>query len=173
MADTLDGLIAQMPTDARRSRPDPQRRYSEAFTPPSDGAVIPTSHGDRPFSGPSSPWGVDLEVRRDGEEAVATTTLDAAHEGAPGRSHGGIVAGVFDDVFGFLLPIHQVAAFTGELTVRYLAPTPLHVPLEFRVRLDRREGRKLVMSGEGTAGDLCFARATAVFISPNEAPTEA
>ena len=45
----------------------------------------------------------------------------AAHEGAPGRSHGGVVAGLFDDVFGFVLDVVQEPAFTGELTIRYVA----------------------------------------------------
>ena len=80
------------------------------------------SYDERPFSGRSSPWGVDLEVHRHGDEIEAILTLRAAHEGAPDRSHGGIVAGLFDDVFGFVLDVVQEAAFTGELTIRYEAP---------------------------------------------------
>jgi len=93
-------------------------------------------------------------VRRDGEEAVATLTRSAAHEGAPGRSHGGIVAALFDDVYGFVLNIVGKSAFTGELSVRYEAGVPIGVPLECRVRLAERDGRKLYMSGElSTIGD--------------------
>ena len=90
-----------------------------------DGGVVGT-YDDRPFSGRSSPWGLDLEVHRHGDEIVGVLELGAAHEGAPGRSHGGIVAALFDDVFGFVLGILQEPAFTGELTVRYVRPTPLH-----------------------------------------------
>ena len=32
---------------------------------------------------------------------------------------------------------------TGELTVRYLAPTPIHEPLEFRARVEQVDGRKI------------------------------
>lgn len=133
---------------------------------PADGDVM-TSYEERPVSGRSSPWGLDLEVRREGDDAVARLTLRAAHEGAPGRSHGGIVAALFDDVFGFVLTIHAQPAFTGEITVRYRAGTPVGRPLECRVRLDRRDGRKLHMSGELLDVDTGTVVATshAVFIA--------
>ncbi len=87
---------------------------------------------------------------RDGDDAVAAVTLRAAHEGAPMRSHGGIVAALFDDVFGFVLGFHSLPAFTGELTIRYEAGVPIGVPLECRVRLTEQKGRKLLMAGELT-----------------------
>lgn len=111
-----------------------------------DGVV--GSYDDRPFSGRSSPWGLDLEVHRHGDEIVGLLELGAAHEGAPGRSHGGIVAALFDDVFGFVLGILQEPAFTGELTVRYVRPTPLHRPLACCGRLGERIGRKIWIEGE-------------------------
>lgn len=130
------------------------------------------SFDDRPISGRAAPYGLDLSVVRDGEEAVGFVTLGAAHEGAPGRSHGGIVSALFDDVFGFVLTIEQQAAFTGTLTIRYEQGVPIGFPLECRVRLDHREGRKLFMSGElstgatdGNAEPDVVTRATAIFIS--------
>ena len=56
---------------------------------PADGAEL-TSFDERPISGRASPWGLDLHIRRVGDEIVTHLTLGAAHEGAPGRSHGGI-----------------------------------------------------------------------------------
>ncbi len=91
--------------------------------------------------------------------------MRAAHEGAPGRSHGGIVAALFDDVFGFMLSILSQPAFTGELSIRYEASVPIGVPLECRARLGEREGRKLFMTGELTAHGGVVARSTATFIS--------
>ena len=97
----------------------------------------------------------------------------AAHEGAPGRSHGGIVAGLFDDVFGFVLDVIQEAAFTGELTIRYEAPTPLHRPIACRGRLARRDGRKLHIEGElvdvETDGQPVVARGRGLFIAVDPA----
>ena len=126
-----------------------------------------TSYDERPISGRSSPWGLDIEVRRDGEEVVAAFTLRAAHEGAPGRSHGGIVAALFDDVYGFVLQMRAEVAFTGELWLRYEAGVPIGEPLSCRVRLDRQDGRKLYMTGEltvVTTGQV-LTRSTATFIA--------
>jgi hypothetical protein len=68
-----------------------------------------------------------------------------------------------------VLDVVQEAAFTGELTIRYEAPTPLHRPIACRGRLARREGRKLFIEGElvdlTTEDQPVVARARATFIS--------
>jgi acyl-coenzyme A thioesterase PaaI-like protein len=102
---------------------------------------------------------------RQGDEIVATCTLRAAHEGAPGRSHGGVVAALFDDVYGFLLTLVAEPAFTGELSLRYEAGVPLGVPLECRVRIAERAGRKLFMEGELTAAGEVVTRSKATFVT--------
>jgi hypothetical protein len=79
---------------------------------------------------------IELDVRYDDDEVVADVVLQRAFEGAPGRAHGGIVAAAFDDVTGFVIGMLQEPAFTGELTVRYLAPVPVDEHLEIRARLD-------------------------------------
>lgn len=115
-------------------------------------------------SGRHNPLGIGVNPRRVGDEVVADVTLGAAFEGAPGRAHGGIVAAIFDDVLGYLLSLNQIPAFTGELTVRYLAPTPIGLPLEIRSRLLQREGRRIFCEGEATSADGRIATATATFI---------
>lgn len=124
-----------------------------------------STYDERPVSGRSSPWGLDLEVRRQGDEVVAHVTFRAAHEGAPDRSHGGIVAALFDDVYGFVLALQRQPAFTGELSVRYEAPVPIGAPLECRVRMESAHGRKLYMVGELYDGDAVLARSKATFIT--------
>ena len=47
-----------------------------------------------------------------------------------------------DETIGGLLPILGTMAFTGELTLRYRAPCPMGVPLEFRAWLVERDGRR-------------------------------
>jgi acyl-coenzyme A thioesterase PaaI-like protein len=118
-------------------------------------------------SGPANPMGVAVSLHRDGDDAVARTSLGAAFEGAPGRAHGGIVAAIFDDTMGLVLKIVSTPAYTGELTIRYLAPTPVGEELEFRARLARREGRKLHMEAEAyrVADGTTLATAKAVFIA--------
>ena len=163
VATTLDGLTAELSQGQRRSRSEVSRE-GEWASPPVDGATL-TSYDERPVSGRSSPWGLDLHIRREGDDAVADLTLRAAHEGAPGRSHGGVVAALFDDLFGFVLSFHSQPAFTGELTVRYEAGVPIGVPLQCRVRLHERDGRKLFMVGELLDEGRVVARCRATFIA--------
>ena len=130
------------------------------------------SYEYRPFSGVSSPWSVDPDIRRSGNGVAATVTFGAAHEGAPERCHGGIVAGLFDDILGSVLSVTGDGGFTGELTVRYSAAVPLHRLLHCTGRVDRREGRKIFMVGEMFDGDLLLSTARAVFIQPRQADTQ-
>ncbi len=161
----LDALVAELEGHPVRHRAD-ERPEGDWDPPPDDGAAM-ESYDERPISGRASPWGLDLDVRREGDEAVARVTLRPAHEGAPGRSHGGIVAALFDDVFGFVLSLRSQPGFTGEISVRYVAGTPIGVPLECRVRATGQERRKLYMSGELTdARDgSVVATSTATFIT--------
>jgi len=167
VATTLEKLTARLDEGSPRQRRQ-EDRTERWLAPVLDGGRMVT-YDERPFSGRSSPWGVDLEVHRHHDEIEAILTLRAAHEGAPGRSHGGIVAGLFDDVFGFVLDVVHEAAFTGELTIRYEAPTPLHRPIACRGRLARRDGRKLYIEGElvdlETEGQPVVARGKGLFIT--------
>jgi acyl-coenzyme A thioesterase PaaI-like protein len=120
---------------------------------------------DRAVGGGSNPTSVELDVRFEGADVVADVVLHRAFEGAPGRAHGGIVAAAFDDVTGFVIAQLQEPAFTGELTVRYLAPVPVDEPLELRTRLDGRERRKLFISGEARADGKVIATCRAIYIT--------
>ncbi|MCP3857601.1 MAG: PaaI family thioesterase [Actinomycetia bacterium] len=131
--------------------------------PPAQGESL-SSGLLRPVYGPANPFGLPYEPRVDGHDAVTTVTLGAAHEGAPGRSHGGIVAALFDDLFGFVLDIEQTIAFTGWLRVTYRGPVPINEPVEYRARLRGREGRKLSMTGEARYDGEVVIEADALFI---------
>jgi acyl-coenzyme A thioesterase PaaI-like protein len=120
---------------------------------------------DRAVGGHGNPTGIELEVWPEGDEVVAKVVLRRAFEGAPGRAHGGIVAAAFDDVTGFIIGGLQEPAFTGELTVRYLAPVPVDEPLEIRARLDGRERRKLFISADMRAGETPVATCRAIYIT--------
>jgi acyl-coenzyme A thioesterase PaaI-like protein len=122
-------------------------------------------HFDECFvSGRWNPLGIGVEVFRDGDGVQAEVVLGTAFEGAPGRSHGGIVAAMFDDVMGYLLTVHEIPAFTGELTVRYLKPTPMGTTLHFDARIIHRDGRRLLTEASCIADDITVATATATFI---------
>jgi acyl-coenzyme A thioesterase PaaI-like protein len=169
LSEVLEGITAELWPAAPRTRGEhsfaerqvtdyPQGRFDHDFD-------------DRPVSGRSSPWGLDLELHRHGDEIEALVTLRAAHEGAPNRSHGGVVAALFDDVFGFVLGVLHEPAFTGDLYVRYAAPVPLHRRLACRVGLVERSGRKLLMRGElrDVEADQVVATGKATFIAVDPA----
>jgi acyl-coenzyme A thioesterase PaaI-like protein len=120
--------------------------------------------GDRAVGGESNPTSVELAVSYEGGEVVAEVVLRRAFEGAPGRAHGGIVAAAFDDVTGFVIGMLREPAFTGELTVRYLAPVPVEETLVMRARLDGRERRQLFISADAHAGDQLVATCRAIYI---------
>jgi acyl-coenzyme A thioesterase PaaI-like protein len=165
LTETLAGLANRLGGQPSRSRaPEP---FDDAWDQPLPPGELPRAYGDRPISGPASPWGLDLDIHRHGDEIEARLTLGAAHEGAPGRSHGGVVAALFDDVFGFVLGIMGQPAFTGRLEIRYVKATPLHRLLSCRVRAVGREGRKIPMEGElvDVETDEVLARSSAVFIA--------
>lgn len=165
VVEQIDAVLPQIESSPPRRRlPENMKRGLFEGAPP-DGARI-DHFPDCVISGHANPLGVAIVVHREGDEAVARVTLGPAFEGAPGRAHGGVVAGIFDDVLGNVLTIVEQPAFTGELTIRYLAPTPLGVELEFRGRLIRREGRKLWIEGECTAPEgTKVAQAAGLFIA--------
>ncbi len=156
LAEFARETVAELRAGARRDRASALR--AEALFAIGDTGVLevrPAGTGD-PFSvmadravaGRANPTAAEIDVRYDGEEAVATVTFGAAFEGAPGRAHGGIVAAVFDDVTGYVLRVAGTPAFTGRIAITYHAPTPIGVPLEFRSRLAGREGRRLVITAD-------------------------
>jgi acyl-coenzyme A thioesterase PaaI-like protein len=172
LVERLDELTARLTDGPPRSRePGTFQRGDDWGAAPDQ--VVLTGFDDRPVSGRSSPLGLEPLIRREGDEIVAEVTLHSAHEGAPGRSHGGVVAALFDDIYGFVLSLTRTPAFTGELTIRYEAGTPLHEPLTCRVRLAEQVGRKLHMTGELTtaAGQVCVrSRATFIAIDTSRIP---
>jgi acyl-coenzyme A thioesterase PaaI-like protein len=131
---------------APRRRPDDGMARDLAARP-DDGDEI-EHFADCPISGAANPFSFDMEARRDGDEAVIDVTLGAGHEGAPGRAHGGIVAAFFDDAFGFLVGITGLPTYAGELTIRFVRPTPVTEPMVARCWMGAREGRRQHVHGE-------------------------
>ncbi len=173
VASTLEQLTAQLVEGEPRFRDPATFGASVRKNLPAtraDGEAI-YSFDDRPISGRASPWGIDLDVQQHGDEIRAFVTLRAAHEGAPRRAHGGIVAALFDDVLGFVLGMVHVPAFTGELALRFEAATPLHRPLVCRARMTKLEGRKLYTTAEliDVESNDVLVTATATFITVDPA----
>lgn len=125
---------------------------------------------DRAVAGRANPTSIEFEIGDAGDEVVARFRLRRAFEGAPGRAHGGLVAAAFDDVTGWIIGRLREPAFTGELWVRFQAPVPVETDLEIRTRLADRDGRKLYITAEMTAGDqvVAICRATYITVDPTK-----
>ena len=164
--DALAAITTTANELARRVDETPRRDRLALMRQRPDASVLGgRGFEDRAVGGRSNPTSVELEVRYDNDDVVADVVLRRAFEGAPGRAHGGIVAAAFDDVTGFVIGKLQEPAFTGELTVRYLAPVPVDETLEIRARLDGRERRKLFISAELHAGEAVVATCRAIYIT--------
>ncbi|MFP5069385.1 PaaI family thioesterase [Pseudonocardia nantongensis] len=96
---------------------------------------------------------------------VGEFVAGSAHQGAPGLAHGGVLATAMDELFGALQHHLDETYVTGELGTRYRAPVPLGTPLHLAARIDRRDGRKLFVSGEGRLGGRVAVTATALFLA--------
>jgi acyl-coenzyme A thioesterase PaaI-like protein len=123
-------------------------------------------HDRGPIVGLANPMAAPLDLRLDLDANVVRgrATYGAAHEGAPGLLHGGILAAAFDELLGYATSFSGHPGMTRELTVRYERPTPLHVELVFTGRLERSEGRKLFVSAECEANGVRTSTALGVFI---------
>ena len=78
----------------------------------------------------------------------ARITCPADHEGGPGVAHGGWTAAALDEVLGHYSLLQGQMAVTATLTVDFLKPVPIELPLEARAWLEKREGSKIYISGE-------------------------
>jgi acyl-coenzyme A thioesterase PaaI-like protein len=97
---------------------------------------------------------------------VAEVTLDKAFAGPPGAVHGGVLAGLFDEVVGAAAGAAAPGrvAVTGKLTVRYRTPTPLRTPLRIEATVTRRSSRLLPVTATCTAEGATTATAEALMV---------
>lgn len=88
-----------------------------------------------------------LRLQRDDTGRMATDlVLGAAYEGPPGQVHGGMCALVLDHLLGATAHRPGQPAFTGTLTLRYVAPTPLG-KLRAESWVEREDSRKTFTEG--------------------------
>jgi len=120
---------------------------------------------DSIVAGASNPMGLAAQLWRDGDVACMRVTLGKAFEGAPGRAHGGVVAALLDEVMGLMNVIHGAMAYTAQLDITYLAPTPVGEPIIARAWLARQDNRKQFVEATLHANDHLVASAKALFIS--------
>jgi acyl-coenzyme A thioesterase PaaI-like protein len=117
-----------------------------------------------PVVGPLNAIAPPITFKFDGERLSGTGTLPAPYTGPPGAVHGGVVALVFDELLGAVNACFGLGAYTGTLTIRYEALTPIGRELAFDSWVDRSEGRKVFTVGTIRADGVVTARAEGVFI---------
>jgi len=80
--------------------------------------------------------------------------------------HGGYVISAFDDLLGVAQAASGVAGFTGTLSVRLHAGTPLHRRIDYEAGVASQEGSKVVAWGKSYLEGQLLAEAEGVFIEP-------
>ena len=120
---------------------------------------------DSIVAGAANPMGLAAQLWRDGDVACVRVTRGKAFEGAPGRAHGGVIAALLDEVMGLMNVIHGAMAFTAQLDITYVAPTPVGEPIIARAWLARRDNRKQFVEATLHADDVLGASAKALFIT--------
>lgn len=154
--------------------PSHDSRYRDEHRPSADGTrrVQPNANGTHPLVGPRNPIAPPIVLSLDGDVVYGDVVYDVRVEGLPGLVQGGFIAAAFDVMLGQGVAISGQGGMTGSLSVRYLAPTPLYVPLRYEARFDRRDGRKTFAKAllrRCDDGTVC-AEAEGVFISPRVTP---
>lgn len=140
--------------------------WAERARPYPEGAVLPPHHERCLGCGPDNPHGPHLRVSRRGDGVVAEHVFDNRHMGAPGVVHGGAVATVLDDLFGFLPYLVGTPAVTRQLTVDYLSPVLVGVTYRMEARVTSREDRKFFVAASlSDLDERTVATSTAVFIT--------
>jgi len=156
--------IESLAGDLRRrldALPDKRGTGSLAMSPLPDGALVERS----PVSGRGNPLAPPLTYSFDGETTHAWTVFSAAYEGPPGGVHGGCVAAAFDEILGVAQIAGNAAGFTGTLTVRYHALTPVGRRVDYEAGLGARDGRKMTVWARSTADGELVADAEGLFIA--------
>lgn len=148
------------------SRPDDYFARRATDPRPPDGAEL-IAFGDRTFSGAANVFAAEVDMRRVGDAVRATVLFGPAFESAPGRTHGGAVCALADDVMGYLMIALGVAAYTAKLEVTYRAGVPIDTPLWFTATERERHERKLYCDLTVTPQaepDTLFATAEGLFV---------
>jgi acyl-coenzyme A thioesterase PaaI-like protein len=120
------------------------------------------------ISGPYNPLAAPVSMSTEDGKAIGTARFGLAYEGPPGGVHGGVVAGVWDQVLAFAAMVHGSPGPTASLTTHYRAVTPLHTDLRFEAWVERTEGRRVYARGHCHVDGTLVSEADAVFIRPRE-----
>ncbi|MCI0546238.1 MAG: PaaI family thioesterase [Candidatus Rokubacteria bacterium] len=118
--------------------------------------------------GPGHEIGLRVRCFRADGQVLSPIIVPTRFEGPPGAAHGGIVAAYLDEVLAGAAVNHTGRLHvTGELTVRYVRPTPVERALLGRGRALLDTGKYLELEGtlEELESRVLVARATGRFFA--------
>jgi uncharacterized protein (TIGR00369 family) len=141
----LRTVAAQIATVAARlggrRRPGPIRSAAG----PADGL---RRHRRNPVTGEANPLAPPIKIATTpGGTARAEFTLGPLYEGPPGAVHGGVCAAILDSLLGSAAAAANRPGMTARLTLSYLRPTPLGVPLVAEAWIRGVERRTTIVDG--------------------------
>lgn len=139
-ADRLEALVAEL-----ESAPGPPREPDPGMPVDTNPHVGLSNHVAPPLRFEPGPRPLSLRAR---------VRYGAAYQGPPGCVHGGQIAAFFDELLASCQTMVGPTGVTGQLTVRYLRPTPLHTDLVGEAEpVEPGEGRKRFVRGRLMAPD--------------------
>ena len=143
-------------------RPDTPVQFDFSAIEPRDFFPYSPLIGDlNPISPPFYFWKVD-------EFLLGKGTFDSQYCGPPEAVHGGHVAALMDELLGVTGVVSGYGGFTGTLTVRYQATTPLDEEISLKGWIHKVEERKVTIRGELRTEERICVTAEGIFIQPRD-----
>ena len=91
-----------------------------------------------PIIGPRNPIAPPIELQVKDRAVHAETSFAPQYTGPPGSVHGGVIALVLDELLGYVNLANATGGYTGMLTIRYRALTPIEPVCEPPTKLMRQ-----------------------------------
>lgn len=106
-------------------------------------------HGMCFTCGDENPHGIGIQWYICEDKSIfGEITLTEHQQGPPGHAHGGASAALLDEAMGLAVWTAGYAVVAVNLSVDFLRPVPLGVPIAVSGRVDRRDGRAIYAEGE-------------------------
>jgi uncharacterized protein (TIGR00369 family) len=115
-------------------------------------------HGWCFVCGHENPHSIGITMFVD-DDGVLTSefTLNEAHQGPPGYSHGGASAAVLDEAMGLVVWAAGYKVAAVNLEINYHKPLPLLQPLTLEAHITQTDERKIFSTGEIKLADSTVA----------------
>ncbi len=168
------GVLRDSARQLRDVAPALRERIRGIAEPPSVDDLMGGIRMFNPVIGAGNPIAPPVRIETGEDGAEGWCTLGHAYEGPPMYGHGGVSAMLIDQLLGHAAAASGHPGLTTELSVRYLRPVPLDVPLRIWGRVIEAEGRRVSAVGGITTvaePDVALVEAEARFarLRPDQA----